>query len=130
MHESPACGSRGSSSSARSRWAPDAERRSRHELAILERLRGLAGVAQLVDTPSARSDGSMVRADAGDATLRDLPKPLAVDELLALAPALARAVAAMHGRGVMHRDISPANVVGSSRRCLVDITKFAGLMSL
>ena len=66
---------------------PDAERRVRHELAILERLLGLEGVAQLVDAPSARSDGSIVLADAGDATLRDLPKPLAVDELLTLAAA-------------------------------------------
>jgi hypothetical protein len=72
----------------------DAERRARHELAILERLRGVEGVAQLADTPSARSDGSIVLAEVGDATLRDLPKPLAVEELLALAPALARAVAA------------------------------------
>ena len=92
----------------------DAERRARHELAILERLRGLGSVAQLADAPSARSNGSIVLADAGDATLRDLPKPLAVDELLRLAADLARAVAAMHGRGVMHRDISPANIVVSS----------------
>jgi hypothetical protein len=102
----------------------DAERRARHELAILERLRGLEGVAQLVDAPLARSDGSIVLADAGDATLRDLPKPLAVDELLTLAADLARAVAAMHGRGVMHRDISPANVVvsGGGPPCLVDFS--------
>ena len=82
---------------------------------------GFEGVAQLADAPSARSDGSIVLADVGDATLRDLPKPLAVEELLALAPALARAVAAMLGRGVMHRDICPAIVVVSSggRPCLV-----------
>lgn len=66
---------------------PDAERRMSHELAILERLRGLEGVAQLADATSERSDGSIVLADAGASTLRDLPKPLAVDELLALAPA-------------------------------------------
>ena len=111
---------------------PDAERRVRHELTILERLRGLEGVAQLVDGPSAQSDGSIVLADAGDATLRDLPKPLAGDELLALALALARAVAAMHGRGVMHRDISPANVVVSSdgAPCLVDFALATSLGEL
>ena len=111
---------------------PDAERRARHELAILERLRGLEGVAQLADAPSARSDGSIVLADAGAATLRDLPKPLAVDGLLALAPALARAVAAMHGRGVMHRDICPANVVVSSEGapCLVDFALATSLGEL
>ena len=48
------------------------------------------------------------------ASLADLAKPLAVDETIGLAVALARAVAGMHRRGVMHRDISPANVVVSS----------------
>jgi hypothetical protein len=52
---------------------PDAERRVRHEIAMLERLRGLEGVAQLVDAPSARSESSIVLADAGAATLRDCP---------------------------------------------------------
>ena len=42
---------------------PDAERRLRHEVAMLERLRGVAGVAQLVDEP--RYPGSIVLADAG-----------------------------------------------------------------
>ena len=52
-------------------------------------------------------------ADAGETTLADRAKPLPVDELLELAVELARAVAGMHHRGVMHRDITPANVVVS-----------------
>ena len=50
-------------------------------------------------------------ADAGETSLADRAKPLAVDEFLELALELARAVAGMHHRGVMHRDITPANVV-------------------
>jgi signal transduction histidine kinase len=52
-----------------------------------------------------------------------------VDELIGLAVQLARAVAGMHRRGVMHRDITPANVVISRTggACLVD---FALAMSL
>ena len=42
---------------------PDAPRRLRHEAAMLERLRGVAGVAQLADAP--RYPGSIVLADAG-----------------------------------------------------------------
>ena len=42
---------------------PDAQRRLRHELAMLERLRGVEGVAQLVEAP--RYPGSIVLADAG-----------------------------------------------------------------
>ena len=55
-------------------------------------------------------------ADAGGTSLAGLAKPLAVDELIGLAVGLARAVAGMHRRGVMHRDIAPANIVVSARR--------------
>ena len=106
---------------------PDARRRLLHELAILERLRGVVGVAQLLDAP--RYPGSIVLADAGDSSLAGLSTPLDVDELNGLAEQSARAVAGMHRRGVMHRDIAPANVVISraGAPCLVD---FALAMSL
>jgi hypothetical protein len=57
---------------------PDGERRIRHEVATLERLRGVPGVVQLAGPP--RFPGSVVL-----------------------------------GRGVMHRDIAPANIVLSAR---------------
>jgi signal transduction histidine kinase len=88
---------------------PDAEPGLRHELAMLERLRGVAGVAQLAEAPV--YPGSIVMADAGGTSLAGVAKPLAVHELIGLAIALARAVGAMHRRGVMHRDITPANIV-------------------
>src|SRR5918999_5171028 len=56
---------------------PDAEPRLRHELAMLKRLRGVAGVAQLVDAPS--YPGSITLSDAGATSLAGLAKPLAVD---------------------------------------------------
>ncbi|MGZ8648080.1 MAG: AAA family ATPase [Solirubrobacteraceae bacterium] len=97
----------------------DARRRLRHEMAILERLRGVPGVAQLVDAPEYRD--SIVMEDAGHTTLAGLTPPLAVDELIELAVRLVGAVAAMHDRGVMHRDIAPAHVVvsRSGAPCLV-----------
>jgi predicted ATPase/signal transduction histidine kinase len=99
---------------------PDAERRVRHEVAMLQRLRGATGVAQLAGAP--RYPGSVVLADAGAASLAGAAKPLAADELTGLAVGLGRAVAEMHRRGVMHRDITPANVVlsGDGVPCLVD----------
>jgi hypothetical protein len=57
---------------------PDGQRRLQHELAILERLRGVVGVAQLLDEP--RSTGSITLADGGEACLAQVVKPLAVDE--------------------------------------------------
>jgi signal transduction histidine kinase len=98
---------------------PASERRLRHERAILERLRGAAGVAQLVEAPP--SGRWILMADAGERTLAEAAKPLPVDELISMAPALARAVAAVHRRGVMHRDIAPGNVVLSDagEPCLV-----------
>ena len=57
----------------------DAQRRLQHELAMLERLRGAMGIAQLADAPPYA--GSIVLVDAGGASAVELPKPLAVDDL-------------------------------------------------
>ena len=99
---------------------PDAARRLAHEAAMLARLRGVAGVAQLAEGP--RHPGSVVLADAGDKSLAGLARPLAADDLIRLAVPLARAVAGMHRREVIHHDITAANVVLSAdgAPCLVD----------
>ncbi|MDQ1515715.1 MAG: hypothetical protein QOE80_1545, partial [Actinomycetota bacterium] len=88
---------------------PDAEHRLRNETAMLERLRGVDGVAQLAETP--RFAGSIVLADVGGTDLVALAKPVPVDDLIGLAVGLAGAVAGMHRRGVIHRDITPANIL-------------------
>src|ERR1700751_2380639 len=88
---------------------PDAQRRLRHEATMLERLRGVAGVAQLAE--DARYPETVMLEGVGAASLADMTRPLPVDKLIHLGLGLARAVAGMHQRGVMHRDIAPANVV-------------------
>ena len=90
---------------------PDAEHRLRHEVAILARLRGVAGVAQLAEAP--RYPGSIVLADTDGTSLASSRTPLAAADLIGLAIGLAQAVAGMHRRGVIHRDITPANIVRS-----------------
>lgn len=106
---------------------PDADRRLRHELAMLERLRGVAGVAQLLD--GIRYPGSLVLRDAGDG-LTGVPKP--VGDLPRLALELARALAGTHRAGVMHHDISPQNIVIGSdgAPCLVDFALASSLAEI
>jgi signal transduction histidine kinase len=98
----------------------DADRRLRHEVAVLQRMRGVEGVAQLAQAP--RYPGSIVVADAGRVSLADMATPLAAGELTRLGLGLARAVAGMHQAGMLHRDITPANIVISrdGAPCLVD----------
>jgi len=88
---------------------PDVPRRRRHELDMLRRLRDVDGVAQLVDAP--QYPDSIVLEDVGGTSLATWAKPLPVDDLVPLALKVTRAVAGMHRRGVMHRDITPPNVV-------------------
>src|ERR1700761_4992933 len=90
---------------------PDADRRVRHEVAMLDHLRGVAGVAQLAEAP--HYPGSVMLEDAGTASLAGMTKPLPIDKVIHLGLGLARAVAGMHRRGGIPRDITPANIVGS-----------------
>ena len=62
---------------------PDADARLRHEIAILERLRGVPGVAQLAHGPTYAD--SIVLEDAGRERLAELAPPIDVDELIELA---------------------------------------------
>lgn len=90
---------------------PDGPRRLRHEREMLERLRGIPGVVQLVTEPGDRAWISL--EDVRGTPLASLPTPMAPDALVDLASGLARAVQGMHDRSVLHRDIAPANVVVS-----------------
>ncbi len=86
---------------------PDALGRMRHEARMLERLERVAGVARLLSTgPGA----ALILADGGLAPLEGAGR-LAPGLLVGLARHLARILADMHRRGVLHLDISPANIL-------------------
>jgi signal transduction histidine kinase/predicted ATPase len=90
---------------------PDAEARLQHERAILERLRGVEGITQLADEP--RYAGSITLADAG-APVAELSKPVPADDLAGIALQVTQAVARLHRHEVVHRDLSPTNIVVSA----------------
>ncbi|MEJ3749267.1 diguanylate cyclase [Actinomycetes bacterium KLBMP 9797] len=100
---------------------PDADRRLRHETAILSRLSGVPGIVQVATAPA--RPGTILLTDVGGVSLARTAMPWAAADVIALALGLARAVAGMHHRGVMHTDISPTNIVVSGPTrvpCLID----------
>ena len=92
---------------------PDARRRFRHELEALRRVRG----PHLVEVLDADVDADMpflVTRFVPGTRLDDLVNrsgPLLVEALLPLARGLADALTVLHAEGVVHRDLTPANVL-------------------
>ena len=83
-----------------------------HERSILERLAGVAGIPAL-HPPEAGGSRTLVFDDPGGEALSTLLAAgrMPPGDVLRLGLALARIVAAMHRRGIIHKDINPANVV-------------------
>ncbi|MEU8662327.1 diguanylate cyclase, partial [Actinoplanes philippinensis] len=110
-----------SSTTNPSATGPGAVARRRHETAILERLDGVPGVARLA---AFRHPDAIVLADDGGMSLAAAAarQPFTPDAVAGLALPLARTVAAMHARGVVHKDVNPANVLLSDagRPVLID----------
>jgi diguanylate cyclase (GGDEF)-like protein len=102
---------------------PGCEQRMRHERAMLHRLAGLEYVSQLAG--DAADDDAILLVDAGGTPLDSvLPAgPMGLAELLTLAVDLAEVVATVHGRGVVHKDLNPGNILLSGvprRPSLID----------
>ncbi|HVZ44820.1 MAG TPA: AAA family ATPase [Ramlibacter sp.] len=89
----------------------DAPERIRHERAMLERLAGVEGVAHLAAGLSPQ--GALALQDCGGVSLAQVlrSRGIRLDAILPLAQQLARTLAAVHRRGVIHRDINPANIL-------------------
>ncbi|HET6482569.1 MAG TPA: AAA family ATPase [Actinoplanes sp.] len=79
------------------------------ELSVLRRLDGVEGTPQLA--PGAADDGVLVFVDTPACTLAALPVPWQVGPLLEVACGLAGSLAAVRRRGVVHRDVCPANIL-------------------
>ncbi|MEV0901480.1 diguanylate cyclase [Actinoplanes sp. NPDC049802] len=98
---------------------PGAADRLRDEIAVLRRLAGLPGTPRLAGEPD---EVSLTLVDASARTLADLDGPWEPEALTELATRLAGVLAGIHRRGVVHRDVSPANVLihDDGRATLID----------
>ncbi|GIJ48797.1 serine/threonine protein kinase [Virgisporangium aliadipatigenens] len=89
---------------------PGSLARMLHEAHILRRLAGVAGVSRL----ATRTHHSMlVLEDEGGLPVAETlcTRPPAIPEVARLAVELASIVAAIHRRGVVHKDLSPSNIL-------------------
>ncbi|AKU95025.1 Signal transduction histidine kinase CheA [Labilithrix luteola] len=68
---------------------------------------------RVLDLVVAQDRSVLVLADPGGDTLARVPRPMALDQLLRVAIGIARALGAMHGRGLIHRDVKPAAILAS-----------------
>ncbi len=85
--------------------------RLRHEQEILARLQGVTGCPSLVRYDPANR--KLVMADFGGVTLSQshLAGRMNIEQFLSLSEALALIVAAIHARGVIHKDLNPGNIL-------------------
>ncbi|WOB08112.1 diguanylate cyclase domain-containing protein [Piscinibacter gummiphilus] len=99
-------------------FSGDSLHRLRHEAAMLQRLAGVEGVPRLA--AEAPTPDLLVLHDDGGVSLAQVLRDerLGVTEVLHIGLGLARVLADVHRRGVVHRDLNPANIVlvGAQRR--------------
>ncbi len=90
--------------------------RLHHEAAILRRLQGVPGVAQLVD----EGHTLVLEEVPGTPLFTNGTRRWDLDSILAIAPRMARIVVDLHRRGVVHKDINPSNFVLGQEPVLID----------
>ena len=103
---------------------PASLKRLEHEYALKSELDG-AWAARPVELSGHNHRTTLVLEDPGGEPLdRLIGRPLALAEVLRIAIAFARALRRMHDRGLVHKDIKPANVLVDVRSGGVWLTGF------
>ncbi len=95
--------------------------RLRIEHAILEELRDVPGVVRALGLAHIGAETALILEAAGEVELSRRIEGHSLEECLDLAVELARIIGGVHRRGVVHRDVKPANVmVGDAGLVLID----------
>ncbi len=100
---------------------PDALSRQRYEARMLGHLAGLPGVSHLL---SSGPGAVLVFRDDGRKPLTT-STPMAPPALIDLARHVARSLAGVHGRGVLHLDLTPANILHGGADLAPELTDFS-----
>ncbi|HKS98368.1 MAG TPA: AAA family ATPase, partial [Rugosimonospora sp.] len=92
---------------------PDAAARVRHERDILRRLAAVPGVVRLAPADDADQAAEVLLEDLAGTPLSELVSQgsLGLPTVLEYARELTNIIAAVHARGVVHKDINPGNIV-------------------
>ncbi|RPJ05087.1 MAG: serine/threonine-protein kinase PknK, partial [Spirochaetaceae bacterium] len=107
---------------------PEAEetRALEAEYAMAKTLEGIEGVTRVLDLVAWGNGKAMVMEDLGGESLDKAVdgKPLGTEEALAIACRIAGTLEAIHGRGVMYKDMKPHNVIVDRKSGKVEIVDF------
>ena len=103
---------------------PGARRLLYHEHRLLQRLQGLDGCPRVVRFDPETPELVTAALDGLPLGRSGLPGKLDLSGFLALAGALARLLAALHGRGVIHRNLNPETLLVRPDDLSVGVTRF------
>ena len=98
--------------------------RLRNEFDVGRMLKGLAVVEPLAFFAFQGLPALELEDFAGDSLERFAGKPLPIDVFLSIAERVASAVATIHGRGLIHKDLKPANIIFNDHTGEIKIADF------
>jgi len=102
---------------------PRESERYRREFGILQRLHDVRGVTRVHACEQIQDRPVLLLESVEGVPLSELTgEPLEVERVLELAISLATTLAALHRRGIIHKDIKPSNIIvtPSGETCLID----------